>query len=133
MLVHNFSYEKTGKVITTIITFDTKNLVLSLNFLTHMEAIGDRIKAIRIKKGYAQDGVAQAAGISQAALSKIENGQVEPKIGTVARLAKSLDVEMAEVLGNMVANEVLGTRSLLGMLLFRLRCWWWRRKARRYE
>lgn len=95
-----------------------------------MDKTGKRIRAIREQKNYSQEGVATAAGISQAALSKIEHGISMPKHETLFKIAKSLGVDVREFFPSSVANEVLGIQSLFGVLLFRLRRWWYGRKVK---
>lgn len=53
--------------------------------------IGNAIKEIRKEKGLSQQQLADAAHITQAALSGIENGKI-PNPGTLKRLSKVLEV-----------------------------------------
>ena len=48
------------------------------------------VKKIRIEKGYTIDKVAQLAKMSKGHLSRIERGETEPTISTLARLAMAL-------------------------------------------
>ncbi len=50
------------------------------------------IKALREKKGWTQEKLAQEAGISYQTLIKIEHGGIKnPRIETLIKIAKSLD------------------------------------------
>ncbi|WP_257670993.1 helix-turn-helix domain-containing protein [Parapedobacter tibetensis] len=91
-----------------------------------MKHIGKRIKDIREERGFTQDGVALGAKISQAALSKIENGAIMPKLETLERLAKSLKVDLVALVSPTVANSLFG-KSLLGAVWARVRYRWLRR------
>lgn len=59
--------------------------------------LGTRIHQIRVKKGFSQDKVAEAAGFSRGTMSKIEGGIVDPKATTLARIAKCLRVSVDEL------------------------------------
>lgn len=52
------------------------------------------VKKIRIEKGYTIDKVAQLAKMSKGHLSRIERGETEPTISTLARLAMALKVDV---------------------------------------
>lgn len=55
------------------------------------------VKKIRIEKGYTIDKVAQLAKMSKGHLSRIERGETEPTISTLARLAMALKVDVNEL------------------------------------
>jgi transcriptional regulator with XRE-family HTH domain len=59
--------------------------------------IGERVKAERVRRFWTQDKLAERAGISQKALSKIENNEVEPRFSTILKLAEALEVEPADL------------------------------------
>ncbi|SDM48903.1 helix-turn-helix transcriptional regulator [Halarsenatibacter silvermanii] len=50
-----------------------------------------KILELRLEKGYSQEELAKKAGTKQAVISRIENGESEPRIDTVIRIAKALD------------------------------------------
>jgi len=55
---------------------------------------------IRKEKGWSQEKLAQEAGISYNTLIKIERGGIKnPKIETVIKLAKALNVSMDVLIG----------------------------------
>lgn len=59
--------------------------------------LGERIKIARKAKGFTQGDVAKATGvITQAALSKIEKGTVEPQRKTLIALARLLGSNFGE-------------------------------------
>ena len=59
--------------------------------------LGAHIAKIRRSKGISQDNVCLIAGLSRGALSKIENGKVEPKISTLALVAITIDVPLKKL------------------------------------
>jgi transcriptional regulator with XRE-family HTH domain len=48
---------------------------------------------------WSQASLAAQAGITQAAVAKIENGQANPTLKTIEQLATALDVHLVELLG----------------------------------
>ena len=59
--------------------------------------IGRGVRAKRVARFWTQKQLASEAGISQKALSKIENDEVEPHFSTIIRLAKALGVDPSEL------------------------------------
>lgn len=61
--------------------------------------IGRRIKKIRKEKRFTLKFLAGRTGFSQGFLSKVENSKKAPSIGTLMKLAKALDVRIADIFG----------------------------------
>jgi transcriptional regulator with XRE-family HTH domain len=59
--------------------------------------IGRRVRDERVKQFWTQERLASAAGISQKALSKIENDEVEPRFSTILKLAEALGIEPSKL------------------------------------
>ncbi len=59
--------------------------------------IGRSVRTKRVAQFWTQEQLAREAGITQKALSKIENNEVEPRFSTILRLAKALGVEPSEL------------------------------------
>jgi len=59
--------------------------------------IGRSVRAKRVARFWTQNQLAREAGISQKALSKIENDEVEPRFSTIIRLAKALGVDPSQL------------------------------------
>ena len=55
--------------------------------------VGDRIKQLRDARALTQEEVAEKAGITVAALSRIERNNAEPRPTTRRKLARALGVE----------------------------------------
>jgi transcriptional regulator with XRE-family HTH domain len=60
--------------------------------------VGDRIKHLRDARALTQDELAEKAGITVAALSRIERNNAEPRPTTRRKLAKALGVDPSELL-----------------------------------
>jgi transcriptional regulator with XRE-family HTH domain len=61
------------------------------------ELFGKRMREIRIKRGLAQQSVAERAGIAQTHVSDIELGFKLPNLLTVVRLAIALECKVVEL------------------------------------
>ena len=62
--------------------------------------LGDNLKRFRKAKGLSQEKLAQKAGVTYSTLSKIEAGyNTNPKVLSLIRLAKALDVTVTDLLG----------------------------------
>ncbi len=61
--------------------------------------VGANIKKLRLQHGMTQKNLADILFVSSQAVSRWENGDVEPSIGTIRELAKVFDVTADEILG----------------------------------
>lgn len=61
---------------------------------------GEKIRAIRKKKGLTQKALGQMLGISQSAVGQIENSKSNFNIGTIKRFSKALGVDQTELFGD---------------------------------
>ncbi len=57
------------------------------------------LRQIRETQGLSQRALAKAAGITQAALFRLESGETDPRLSTLRALAKGLGVTVAEIIG----------------------------------
>lgn len=65
---------------------------------------GAMVQRLRLERGVTQEALAFRANITIASLSRIERGvTLDPKVGTLRKIAKALDMSMAEMLA--VAEE----------------------------
>jgi transcriptional regulator with XRE-family HTH domain len=60
--------------------------------------IGRNIRRLRRRSGYSQAQLAKGARISQAWVCRLETGDENPTLASVTRIARALDVEVAELL-----------------------------------
>eukprot|EP00831_Metopus_contortus_P056770 TRINITY_DN4887_c0_g1_i4.p2 TRINITY_DN4887_c0_g1~~TRINITY_DN4887_c0_g1_i4.p2 ORF type:complete len:200 (+),score=50.60 TRINITY_DN4887_c0_g1_i4:482-1081(+) len=68
--------------------------------LGEVDEVGLRIKKLREKKGLSIDEVANLTGFESQRLEDIENGKIQPQLGTVMKLSKALD----SALGRLVSG-----------------------------
>jgi DNA-binding XRE family transcriptional regulator len=61
--------------------------------------VGERLKALRIRRALTQQELAERADLSSNALNRIELDKAEPRMSTLRKLAKALDVDPAEIVG----------------------------------
>ncbi len=57
------------------------------------------LRQIREARGVSQRVLADTAGITQAALFRLESGGTDPRLSTLRKLAKALNVTVAELIG----------------------------------
>ncbi|MBI5117647.1 helix-turn-helix domain-containing protein [Candidatus Poribacteria bacterium] len=55
--------------------------------------IGERLKKVRLEKGYTLKDVSAKSGYSKALISRIENGNVSPSINSLLKIASALEVK----------------------------------------
>ena len=67
--------------------------------LTAVVKIGDNLKRQRIRKALTQEDLAQQAGLTTASVARIERNETEPRMSTLRKLAKALDLDPAELVG----------------------------------
>ena len=68
--------------------------------------IGARIKSIRLERGLTLPQLSEKAGVSIGLLSQLENADdasANPNLQTLRKIAKALDVTVADLLGTTVA------------------------------
>ena len=61
--------------------------------------IGDNLKEMRTRRLLTQVQLAEKSGVNQVTIARIERNQVDPRFSTMRRLAKALDVDPTELLG----------------------------------
>lgn len=61
-------------------------------------AFGERVRALRLKRGWTQEQLAEAADLNSVQVSHIERGANEPKLTTIIRLARALGVRVGKLI-----------------------------------
>lgn len=76
--------------------------------------IGHRIRAARKQVGKTQDELANMIGVKRSVISKYENGQIEPSISQLKKIAYSLGIPWYELYsddpqeqGQIVRNQII--------------------------
>lgn len=55
------------------------------------------LKIARLKKGLSQDDVCRLSGIGRTTLSKLENGEGDPKLSVMLKLSGVLEISIEEL------------------------------------
>lgn len=74
------------------------NLTREMDKTEYYKKIGTRIVAIRVEKELRQEDLAEKMGVSRMQLYRIENGKVNPTIGTLKDICVALDIKIIELL-----------------------------------
>ncbi len=62
--------------------------------------VGDKVRRLRDERALTQGELADKAGLTVAALSRIERNYAEPRPTTRRKLAEALDVDPSELIGS---------------------------------
>lgn len=62
-----------------------------------MDTIGERIKKVRLSLGLTQKKLGELCGIAEPTIRRYELGKLNPKIGTLNKIAKALGVPVTEL------------------------------------
>lgn len=63
-----------------------------------LEILTANLKAARLARGLSQEAAADAAGMDQSQWWKIETGQVDPSVKTLARVASAVGLSVSDLL-----------------------------------
>ncbi|MFO1216755.1 MAG: helix-turn-helix transcriptional regulator [Burkholderiaceae bacterium] len=80
-----------------------------------LQALGERVRALRARRGLTRKAVAQAAGVSERHLANLEYGVGNASILILAQVAQALQSPLAELMGDVSTSspEWLLIRELL--------------------
>lgn len=87
---------------------------------SEISTIGERIKALRKKRGYNQKELADLLGKSLRTVQKYESGEIEVSIAMVNELAKILDTTSTYLLGHQTGDFKFDCLSDVMECLFQL-------------
>jgi XRE family aerobic/anaerobic benzoate catabolism transcriptional regulator len=68
-------------------------------------ALGDRLRALRARRGMTRKAVAEAADISERYLANLEHGMANASILLLQQVAEALECPIAEVIGDVTASS----------------------------
>lgn len=68
--------------------------------------IGERIKKLREAKGLSQKEVASIIKMDQSQYSKLEKDKTDPSVSTLAKVAKALGTQLAELFADDLLKDV---------------------------
>lgn len=66
--------------------------------MLHRKVIGDNIRRIRTAKGWSQERLSDKSHLDQDYIGRLERGQVNVSVDTLAIIAKGLSVKLSEIL-----------------------------------
>jgi ribosome-binding protein aMBF1 (putative translation factor) len=56
--------------------------------------LGEEVRRLRSERGLSQQELAERMGVTQSVVARLEAGGVEPRLRTLDRVARALDVEL---------------------------------------
>ena len=87
---------------------------------TAKELLGMRVREVRKLRGLSQERLAEKVGVDPKQISRIEGGKSAPSLETLESIARSLEVEMKDLLDfqHLVVEERIEDQAvrLLGLM-----------------
>jgi transcriptional regulator with XRE-family HTH domain len=68
-------------------------------------AFGQRLRELRARQGVSQDALARETDVHPTAIGRFERGAREPRLTTIMRLARGLDVSPGELVDDLAAGS----------------------------
>jgi len=68
------------------------------------KAFGNRVKEVRARKGISQDDLSRSTDVHSTAIGRMERGAREPRLTTILKLARGLEVKPGELLDDLDAD-----------------------------
>lgn len=73
--------------------------------LARRRALGLRVKRLREERGWSLRDMESACGINRNELMAIESGEVDPRTGTIDRIAQALGCELVSLLTGSIEEK----------------------------
>lgn len=73
-------------------------------------ALGERIRELRKKAGYSQEGFADAAGVHRTYMGTLERGEANVSLSNLQKISKALGITLSELF-KMVQKRADGLRK----------------------
>lgn len=80
-----------------------------------MNEFAERLKKLRKEQAYTQQQLASLLGVSKSAISMYENGEREPELSIIQKIANILHVDMEELVGTAADDETLSLSPFQNM------------------
>ena len=64
--------------------------------------LGDRLRNLRLVRGWDQAQLAQKSGVARATIQRIEYGYCDPRIATARQLVRALGIDFNELLEDTI-------------------------------
>ena len=71
---------------------------VGVNYYREMVYIGTKLNQLRTREALTQRDLSERTGLTIAAISRIEQNQVEPRLSTVRKLANALGVHPSQLI-----------------------------------
>ena len=72
--------------------------IIKFVFMEIKKKFGEKVKVLRLKKGWSQEKLALNAELDRTYIPSIESGKRNVSITVIEKIAKALDVEITEIL-----------------------------------
>jgi transcriptional regulator with XRE-family HTH domain len=69
------------------------------------KAFGERLRDLRAQQGLSQDQLSDNTDVHPTAIGRFERGKREPRLTTILRLARGLDVRPGELVDDLPARS----------------------------
>jgi transcriptional regulator with XRE-family HTH domain len=69
-----------------------------------LKKFGNRLKDLRSSRGWTQDELGERAGLNSKYAGEMERGERNPSLDVILRLARALDVDPAELVGDDLSD-----------------------------
>jgi DNA-binding XRE family transcriptional regulator len=63
--------------------------------------LGKRIRALRLDRGWTQEELAHRSGLNRSYMSDVENGRSDVSLSTLHKIARPLEISLAELLAGI--------------------------------
>src|SRR6476661_3196117 len=74
--------------------------------------IGTTIRAYRLQKGMSQGDIEKRTGLLRCYLSRVENGHTVPSLETLQKIARALDLQLAEFFAEEIVSKEMSSLHL---------------------
>jgi transcriptional regulator with XRE-family HTH domain len=75
-------------------------------------ALGDRVRELRKKAGYSQEGFADAAGVHRTYIGTLERGEANVSLGNLQKVSKALEITLSELFRTVEKRAEVSRRTL---------------------
>lgn len=75
-------------------------------------SLGQRVKRMRLDRGWTLEDMSQKTGVARSTLSKIENGQMSPTYDVLQRITRGANFDIVELFDAHRQNVPFGRRSV---------------------
>jgi transcriptional regulator with XRE-family HTH domain len=74
--------------------------------------IGSTIRGYRLQKGMSQGDIEKRTGLLRCYLSRVENGHTIPSLETLQKIARALDLQLAEFFAEEIVSKEMSSLHL---------------------